>query len=974
MENVVRTAPDRAREPLSSAEWRGKAAGLGQRAELAVDPSRAGLSDDALGAAFAAVSQVMMRMRDVAPEERGGFFASACADLGVPSAEEAQALWRGLLAWAEAHPPRAALLAKLQQAYVEANRSWAQFEGGKLRSPLRARALFYARQSSWRASARAAAGGLTGDPRGQTAREDLFLWMGGLVEWARNPGDRPGYLTTGDLAGSLRASLRLPPGEESCLDGVLTAAGFPGPDPWDARLVRAAGLTMVSADHVLELVRRLRGTGDAEAAWRAWEAALGGAGAEVTRRPWARAVLEGTAIQLAMLLDTQAGHLRNATDLPDFEARLGTATGGALRLADFFAEADLAYAFASLRDLSRVGADTVVEQSELPPAPVVPQLAKAAGRHEPIDPDPAVVAEALTSAWHYGRRLLGRNLRLGYRVLGPLVDQHWHQLAAAFLDLVTRHPPDHPQELANLVDVLAAGGRGLEVAEALTAVLARQRNPGRWPVVLEELLGRLHDQEVRAVLPLVAGVVLERRDELHSLVPGLVRLFVRAGMLGAGLDFCLRFFGHEGEGGASSIAEAARLAHRLGDWHSAGKPVLEAARALGELVPAAWEPILELATAAERLPDALSVVLSWASRSLTPAGREKAREQLVMEWSQALDLARGIPDWFDGFGQVWTAAEDSSCPVPGVWRTLVHEARARELAWIVREGSKRFVEAWGADQDLTRGLWEMLDRAVQDGDGGEFVDLLHWLHVDLGHNRWTSEMEFSQRVLDMPGVTPRMLGEWAVRKLYSSRRWALLGAALAHDTDALDTLLDVVRETGQPISRALEGLVLGLPEERSWPFLIRLLPGPAWSLEWAWMEVLKRWKSAPETRAAEMCSLLPIMPEPHGPVTPAFERECRLFLGYLLATEPVERWAAVAQAFSRTASAVPSWHELLERLLAGAPGLLLYEVMVAELVEPLECEAALAGHARLLRERLQALARTGPPPMTSAAVAAEQDG
>jgi hypothetical protein len=174
---------------------------------------------------------------------------------------------------------------------------------------------------------------------------------------------------------------------------------------------------------------------------------------------------------------------------------------------------------------------------------------------------------------------------------------------------------------------------------------------------------------------------------------------------------------------------------------------------------------------------------------------------------------------------------------------------------------------------------------------------------------------------------------------------------------------------GHPITRALEGLVQGLPESASWPFLIRLLPGAAWSLEWAWMEVLRRWKLVPAARCEDLRVLLPVMPEPAGPVTPAFERECRLLLGYMLAGAPAQQWADVARGFQRTASGVPSWNDLIKGLVSGPRGALLYESMIAELVEPLEGEPALASEARGLRERLVALVQVGHLPLANPGVA-----
>jgi hypothetical protein len=965
---------DTVRAALASRQWRASVRRMGEDADLAIDPLRVALPEAALAPAFAAFSQVMLKMRAAPAESRIAYFAAARQELGLESPEEGQQIWMGLLAWGEAHPPRATLLARLQQAYLDANRSWPTFQAGRLRPALMARALFYSRPAAWRKAARGAAGGLAGDPRGQVIREDLFLWMGGLVEWARQPIGGSGYLATGELRASLLSGLGIPAADQRCLEGVLTAAGHPGPDPWDARLVRSAGLVMTSADLTLELVRHMFSAPEREVAVQNWEDELESAG-ELVRKPWVRDSVIAGAARLVELMERHADAARGAETIERVEEEVRTAQGrGALgagtrpfALSDHFAGVDVLYAWVSLRDLVRsrepVEAPEAPPPAE-PPAPTAESLEPRSSRGEPADPDPAVVEIALSSAWKYGRRLVGRDPKLGYRVLAPLVDHHWNQLGSSFLELVTRHPPSASDDQELIIGVLVHEGRGAAVAGALLGALAKQRHAGRWPALLEAVLARLPAEELRGLLPRAGGVITDRRAELSTLLPGIIGFWEKIGEPAAGLDLALRYFGPQGRGGPDALAHAARLARGL-DWERGGKPVLEAARDQGELVADAWERILELCAAADRIPDALALLLSWASRSITPRGEEKQRERLAVEWNQALELAARTPEWETGFGQVWAIAQESSCPVPAVWRALADEAQAREVPSIFREGSKRFVEAWGADAAITQQLWEALERESLPGAGqqSEVVDLLHWLHVDLGHNRWTTEAEFSRRVLALPGMTPRILGEWAVRKLYSSRRWALLGAALANDPGALDTLLDVVREMGHPIARALEGLVQGLPEERSWPFLIRLLPGPAWSLEWAWMEVLRRWKFSPGPRSDELRALLPVMPAPQGVVTPAFEHECRLLLGYLLANEPSDRWAQIAAPFQRVAAGTPTWNDLLAGLVGGSRGPTIYEHMIAELVEPLDSEIALAAHARALRDRLAALVQLRHEPL-----------
>jgi hypothetical protein len=123
-----------------------------------------------------------------------------------------------------------------------------------------------------------------------------------------------------------------------------------------------------------------------------------------------------------------------------------------------------------------------------------------------------------------------------------------------------------------------------------------------------------------------------------------------------------------------------------------------------------------------------------------------------------------------------------------VWRALVLEAQVRGLPRAVRECTKRFIEAWGRDEQITMVLWAIFEKEAHSPvrQEEELVDLLHWLHVDLGHNRWTAEEEFLERIISGPNVDAGILARWAMRRVYSSRRWMLLGKALAENSEALE--------------------------------------------------------------------------------------------------------------------------------------------------------------------------------------------
>ena len=932
-------------EAFASPEWRAAVARLASDFALVLDPTPAELREEVLGAAFAALSRVMLKMRDVSADARAAYFSAACLELGIDPPDEGQQVWLGLLTWAEAHPPRASLLARLQHAYVEAGRSWMHLDAPRLRPALMARARFYARQPQWRDAARQAIAGLSGDPRGHVVGEDLFLWMGGVVEWARQPLDRPGHLTTGEAREALLAALGIPASEESCLDGLLTAAGQLGPEPWEVRLVRLAGLVQVGADQLLELVRLRHALPDRAAAFARWTQEVGTL--ELTAsRAWLQPALEAEAERIEALLDQRAAEILAAPQPED----------APFRVADHFGGSDVPYAWASLRDLA------ALRHPECEPPPAERAV-------EPFDPDPNVVAEAVTNTWHYGRRLVGRDQRMGYRLLATLVDANFAALSAGFLDLLTRVPPAQPEVVDLVAGVLTKEGRGPKVVETLSGPLSKQRHPGRWPALLEPVLARLSPAEIAHALPRIGAIVIERRGELAALLPGLARLFERAARPEAALDLCLRYFGPDGRGGADALALAVDAARAIDVWEQGGQRVLDAARHQGELVPELWLALLDLASGGGHLDEALMLVLSWASRITTPRGQEKAREKLAEEWNWALELAARLPGWDAGYGHVWAAAEECSCPVPAVWRALIHQAQAHDIHWIVYEGSKRFVKAWGADEAITRGLWERLEREVQavEVDETRVVELLHWLHVDLGHNTWTTEEEFARRAVGLRGVTAHILCEWASRKQFSSRRWALLGAALARDPVGMDELLQMVCALGQPSSRALEGLLEGLAEERGWDLLMGMLTGPAAALEWAWGDAMRRWKLAPGHRAHVMLERLQSMPVPPGPVTPAFERECKLLAGYLMAGERTDRWGAIAAVFQRMAPGTATWNEMLVGVVHGPRGPALYDQMIAELLDA----ESVHGHARLLRERLSALATGRPEPELSVYVEGE---
>lgn len=928
------------RAALAQAEWRQKTMRMGRDPALAVDPVQARLSEDGLSQAFAVMSSVMLRMKGMDASKRIAHFEAACRELAIPTAEEGQEVWMGLLAWAQAHPPRAALLERVQQAFVASGRSWAAFDAPELEAPLLARALWYARDPEWRAMARRATAPEEPESRGSLSAEDFFLWIAGLVAWSRSYSDRLAYLTTGELREPLMAVLGIPPAEEDTIDGVLAVAGLAGDLPWDRRLAKAAGLAIVHVEPFVELVRRLAESPEAERATftATWATDLGAVG-EPFRRGWLARLAREAAERIGRFVGEHARALVETADLDSFE-RAAADAGAAFSLCAHFRAADLLYAWPALKDIA------AMREGAAPPAPA------AAG--------PAARDPVLAATWRYGRRLVARDPSLGFKVLLPLVEQHFEEIFEELIDTLTRTAPTSGAELEELLFILTRLGRARRSADALLAALGKARAPHRWAHLVPALIGKLDHEDRATRLARYCDVILERGADLDFLQAGALALWEQAGDLTAALEFCLRYHLRDPRSGVPALIEAARLAKRIGDWDHGGARVLVAAREHGEVVMALWAPLVELCEAAGKLPDVLAVVVGWGSRSTTPAGEEKPREKLITEWTLALELAVRIPGWELGMGQVWAAAMESDCPIPAVWRTLVADARARDLPAVVRQGAKRFIEAWGADPDITRLLWEILeaDVARPEPDTLEIVDLLHWLHVDLGHSRCTSEAEFSHKVLSLPGITPRVLGEWALRKLYSSRRWKLLGAALVRDQAALDALLEVVADAGHPISFSLEGLVAGLPEEESWSLLVRLLPNRARHLEWAWSEVLHRWRQDPANRARDLTDLLYMMPPPAARPAAALEADFKLLLAYQLADAPESRWGEVASVFVKLAGSGPLG-PLVKRLTGEQFTQVLLQSMLAELVEPLESDPRTADRGRALRAKVaEMIART----------------